>query len=75
MELIPEEQVQCGIFDEVNRGRDKTMMKAIDKVNNAFGANIVRFARQGYSKKWKLRQMKLSPCYTTRIEDVLTIKI
>jgi DNA polymerase V len=75
MELIPEAQVQYGIFDVTKRGRDKTMMKAIDKVNNAFGANIVRFARQGYRKKWKLRQMKLSPCYTTRIEDVLIIKI
>jgi DNA polymerase V len=75
MELTPEEHVQYGIFDVTNRGRDKTMMKALDKINGSFGSNIVRFARQGYSKKWKLRQMKLSPCYTTRIEDVLTIKI
>ncbi|HIF49794.1 MAG TPA: DUF4113 domain-containing protein, partial [Cytophagales bacterium] len=26
-------------------------------------------------RKWKLRQEKLSPCYTTRFADVLTIKI
>jgi DNA polymerase V len=51
MELIPEEQVQYGILDNVNRGRDKTMMKAIDRVSNAYRSNIVRFARQGYSKK------------------------
>jgi DNA polymerase V len=50
-------------------------MKTLDKVNSAFGANTVRFARQGYSKKWKLRQMRLSQCYTTRIEEILTIKI
>jgi DNA polymerase V len=73
MELIPEDQVQYGMFDDLNRDRDKTMMKALDKINGSFGSNIVRFARQGYSKKWKLRQMRLSPCYTTRINEVLMI--
>lgn len=75
MQLIPEDQIQHGIFDVVNRQRNKTMMKALDSVNGSMGNNIVRFARQGYSKKWKLRQMKLSACYTTRINEVLTINI
>ena len=52
----------------------REIMNTVDKVNNRFGADLVRFAKQGYSKKWKLRQMKLSPCYTTRIEDILKIK-
>jgi DNA polymerase V len=72
-ELIPEDKVQYGMFDNVNRDRDKTMMNALDKINGSLGSNVVRFASQGYSKKWKLRQMRLSPFYTTRIEDVLII--
>lgn len=75
MELIPEAQVQCGIFDTENRERNSQLMQVLDKVNRSFGKNAVRFALQGFGAKWKLRQLKLSPCYTTRIEEVLTIKI
>jgi len=50
-------------------------MKVMDVVNKSFGKNAVRFALQGFSASWKLRQLKLSPCYTTRIDDILTVKI
>jgi DNA polymerase V len=75
MELVPDNQVQYGIFDNENRERDSRLMKTLDAINRSFGKNLVRFALQGYGNKWKLRQQKLSPCYTTRIQDVLTIKI
>jgi DNA polymerase V len=75
MELVPENQVQYGIFDTANRSRDSKLMKTIDMVNRSLGQQAVRFALQGFSSKWKLRQLKLSPCYTTRINEVPTIKI
>jgi DNA polymerase V len=50
-------------------------MQVVDKVNRSFGKDALRFALQGFGARWKLRQLKLSPCYTTRIEEVLTIKI
>jgi DNA polymerase V len=75
MELVPDNQVQYGIFDTANRSRDSKLMKTIDMVNRSLGQHAVRFALQGFSSKWKLRQLKLSPCYTTRINEVLTIKI
>ena len=75
MELAPAAEVQCGIFDTENRARNSQLMKVVDLVNRSFGKNSVRFALQGFSNRWKLRQLKLSPCYTTRIEEVLTIKI
>ena len=72
-DLIPETQIQYSMYDVLDRKKDKELMNTVDIVNNRFGKDLVRFARQGYGKKWKLRQMKLSPCYTTRIEDVLII--
>lgn len=75
MELIPAAQVQYGIFDTENRTRNSQLMKVMDRVNKSFGKNALRFALQGFSERWQLRQLKLSPCYTTRIEEVLTIKI
>ena len=75
MELVPAADVQYNIFDSENRSRNSQLMKVVDIVNRSFGKDAVRFALQGFGTKWKLRQLKLSPCYTTRIDEVLTIKI
>jgi DNA polymerase V len=75
MELVPAEKVQYNIFDTENRARNSQLMQVVDKVNRSFGKNALRFALQGFGTGWKLRQLKLSPCYTTRIQEVLTIKI
>lgn len=75
MELIPASEAQSNIFDSENRARNSQLMQVLDKVNRSFGKNTVRFALQGFRSRWKLRQLKLSPCYTTRIDEVLTIKI
>jgi DNA polymerase V len=73
-DLVPEDQIQFSIYDLLDRQRDKQLMNTVDIVNKRFGKDLVRFAKQGYGTKWKLRQMRLSRCYTTRIEDILTIK-
>ncbi len=75
MELVPSAEVQYNIFDSENRSRNSQLMKVVDIVNRSFGKDAVRFALQGFGTRWKLRQLKLSPCYTTRIDEVLTIKI
>jgi DNA polymerase V len=75
MELVPAADVQYNIFDSENRSRNSKLMKVVDIVNRSFGKDAVRFALQGFGTRWKLRQLKLSPCYTTRIDEVLTIKI
>lgn len=73
LDLVPEEIVQMSIFDVKDRKKDKAIMGAYDNVNAKFGKDLVRYAVQGYKRKWKLRQLKLSPCYTTDINQVLTI--
>ncbi len=74
-ELVPECAVQRGLFDDCDHEREARMMQALDAVNARFGRDRLRFAVQGFAREWKLRQMNLSPCYTTRIEEVLRIKI
>ncbi|WP_242674827.1 Y-family DNA polymerase [Niastella populi] len=75
MELVPAEKIQYNMFDTENRARNSQLMQVVDTVNRSFGKNALRFALQGFGTRWKLRQLKLSPCYTTRIEEVLTINI
>ena len=72
---IPEEEVQLSIFDKIDRVKRKKLMHSIDKINLLLGRNKVRLASQGFEKKWMLKQQKLSSCYTTTFNDILTIKI
>jgi len=75
LDLVPESQIQIGLFDEVNRPRDKKVMATFDTINNLYGKDIVRFAVQGYHRRWRLRQERLSPCYTTNLNQVFIVKI
>lgn len=74
LELVPEESIQFNMFETENRERNKKLMKSMDGINGSFGKDLVRFAVQGYARKWKLRQERLSPCYTTDINQILNIQ-
>ena len=50
-------------------------MNTIDSINKKIGRDSIRYASQGYYRKWKLKQERLSPCYTTRWNDLLKIHI
>jgi DNA polymerase V len=47
----------------------------MDHVNEKMGRNKVRLAAQGFDRKWRLKQEKLSSCYTTRFGDILEVNI
>lgn len=49
-------------------------MEVVDKLNNGFTRNNLTLAIQGGHKKWKLKQERLSPCYTTKLVDIIQIK-
>ena len=70
LNIVPETNVQASLFDEANRVKGKALMASLDTVNTRFGKDRLRFAAQGYGKKWKLKSEKVSPCYTTDINQV-----
>jgi DNA polymerase V len=74
-DIVPESEVQQSLFDSTNRNKEAKIMQSLDGLNAQFGKDLVRFAVQGYARNWRLRQEKLSPCYTTRINEVFTIRI
>jgi DNA polymerase V len=50
-------------------------MKTMDRINSKYGQNTIKVAAQGSSAKWKLRQEKLSQCYTTRWNEIITVRV
>ena len=71
--IIPQQQVQLSLFDTLDREKRKSINKAVDKLNAAMGRDKVKLAVQGSGRKWKLKQEKLSPCYSTKFSDMLEV--
>ena len=72
---VPEEHIQLNLFRQKNHLKLKKLMTAIDNINTRMGRDAVRFAAQGFDRKWRLKQEHLSPAYTTRFSDMLCVYI
>jgi DNA polymerase V len=74
-EIIPERPLQGDLFDTRNREKYNKVMQVMDSLNESYGKQKVKIASQGFDRKWKLKNEKLSPCYTTNLGDVMEIKV
>ena len=72
---VPQGQIQLSLFDSLDRGKRKNINIAVDKVNSLMGKNKIHLAVEGNGRKWKLKQERLSPCYTTRFAEILEVRI
>ncbi|AWH84149.1 SOS mutagenesis and repair protein UmuC [Flavobacterium album] len=70
-ELIPEDNRQFNLFLDENP-KHLELMKAMDKVNRKMGDRMIRLGTQE-KKTWDMKQDMLSPGYTTKFGDILTI--
>ena len=75
MNLSSADNAQQMPFDERPKERDERLQKAIDHINNQYGKTAVKIATQVLSTDKPLtKKEKLSPCYTTNIRDIITLK-
>ena len=73
--LVPSNTIQYNLFYPTDEDRHTRLMTAMDKVNDREGRDVLRVAEQGFDRRWTLRQERLSPCYTTRWADFMTISV
>lgn len=52
--------------------KQKALMKAADPLNLCYGRGTMRPASTGNRRAWAMRQVRLSPRYTTRVTDLPT---
>jgi DNA polymerase V len=72
MDFSEENKTQLKIFENSNP-KHIPLMKTMDKINNTFGQQKIKLASQDLKKVWKMRQEKLSPRYTTKLDEVITV--
>jgi len=62
-----------GLFD-MNREQSDSMMKTIDHINNKYGESAIKLASEGIKKNWSMRRDMVSPCYTTRFDELVEVR-
>ncbi len=73
-DFTPENKVQQTLFENRDE-RHIPLMQTIDKLNSQFGHQKIRLASQDTKRVWKMKQQKLSPRYTTNLNDIITINV
>lgn len=72
MDFTPEDNTQLNFFENSDK-RHIPLMKAMDKLNTQYGQQKIKLASQDSKRIWKMRQEKLSPRYTTKLSDIITV--
>ena len=64
---------QLNLFENEDK-KHKYLMKTIDFIQKKEGQSKIKLASQDLKKRWKMKQEKLSPNYTCKIQDIITVK-
>jgi DNA polymerase V len=75
MDLARPNQLQGDLFAPATIG-DDALMRTLDGINRKFGRGTAGFGASGWQRRpdWGMRQLSLSPCYTTRWADLATVR-
>ena len=73
--IVSNKNIQANLFDVQNHKKERALMIAMDEVNHLNGQDTVKVATQGFLRPWKMRQKNISPCYTTRWNDFITVQL
>ena len=74
LDFVLQDEVEQHLFENSNP-KHAAAMQALDKINASLGKNNVKLASQDPKKTWKMKQEKLSPRYTTNIDEIITIRV
>ena len=66
--------IQQDLF-QAPEGQHEALATAVDQLNDRYGRQAVVVAAQGTGRKWQTRRAFVSPCYTTRWNDVLKVNV
>ena len=70
--LVPNDNFQLNLFSSENP-KHKPLMTAIDKLNSKFKSDKIKLGNQDLKRTWKMRQERLSPKFTTNIDQIITV--
>lgn len=73
MGFVPTNNHQLQMFQNEDP-KHKPLMHAIDNLNAKYADYKVKLGNQDLKRTWKMRQERLTPRYTTNINDIIVVK-
>ena len=70
---LSRQNVTKGLLD-YDREASDSIMQTIDKINNRYGSETIKIASEGIKKIWRMKRENVSPCYTTRFDELVEVK-
>ncbi len=76
-DLVSKETYQRDLFSSpsLSNEKGKKAMAILDQINRTLEGGKVRFAAEGFEKKWQRKRENASPRYTTSWQELLTVEI
>jgi len=71
--LVQTNNHQLDLFQHENP-KHKPLMHTIDTLNEKYETYKIKLGNQDLKRTWKMRQKRLSPRFTTNINEILTVK-
>jgi DNA polymerase V len=73
--LEPRAGLTESLFIQYDRDRSERLMATVDGVNRRLGPDTIRYAAAGFERPWHMRREHASPCYTTRWDELPTVRV
>lgn len=70
LDLVAVAEVPRDLFMQTDRERSSRLMEAMDAINARMGRNTIHTAAAGIRRSWQQQRNRLSPCYTTKLDDL-----
>jgi DNA polymerase V len=73
-DLVPDASIQGNLFITETKNCERKLMSMMDNINFSQRDDVLKFAASGTSRNWKMRQEMRSGRYTTRWDELCTVK-
>jgi DNA polymerase V len=74
-DIVADAERQQSILAGMDDERRVRAMRAVDETNRRHGRYTVRPLAAGAGRGWDMRRERVSPRYTTRLDEVLRVKV
>jgi DNA polymerase V len=73
-DIVPDAEAQQSLMVRVDAERQMRLMEAVDEINRKHGKHTIRPLAMGFEQKWQMKRSRLSKRYTTRWDELLTVR-
>ena len=73
-DLVPVAGMQMGLFDQGDSEKSQLLMATVDRLNRLYGRRSLFFGREGTCQGWAMKRDRMTPCYTTRWDEIPVVR-